>query len=326
MTPTSADPDDPAAAELQRLSQQGQCLRLGPAGQGLLWRRFGAGPPLLLLHGGHGSGWHWARNIEALAADHEVLVPDMPSFGESADLPGAPHDGDRLERLVQALQAGLTELLPRPVAIDLVGFSFGGLVAAHLAAHLAVSSGTSLATSLATPSAAHPRNADDHNTVVEPGTVTRSLHLVRRLALIGPAGHGTRRRTTVPLLDWRVPDPAARRAALLQNLQSFMFHRAGSADALALHIHEQACMATRFRSKALSMRSDLMPALQVWGGPLLALWGEHDVTCVPVELGPWMAGQLPGMQWQVLPEAGHWLAYEEAPAVNQRLLAWFGAA
>ena len=74
------------------------------------------------------------------------------------------------------------------------------------------------------------------------------------------------------------------------------------------------------------MRVDLWPALQTWGGPLLALWGEHDVTCVPAEIAPLLAARHPAAQCQVLPGAGHWLAYEEAVAVNLRLLDWFASA
>ena len=48
----------------------------------------GAGAPLLLLHGGiECGGAIWAPVIEALAARHRVIVPDVPGFGESAPLP-----------------------------------------------------------------------------------------------------------------------------------------------------------------------------------------------------------------------------------------------
>ncbi|MCD6078130.1 MAG: alpha/beta hydrolase fold protein, partial [Ramlibacter sp.] len=57
-----------------------------PAGEGdVVWHAWGAGAPLVLLHGGSGSWTHWIRNVEALAvAGRRVLVPDLPGFGDSA--------------------------------------------------------------------------------------------------------------------------------------------------------------------------------------------------------------------------------------------------
>ena len=79
----------------------------------------GAGPALALLHGASGSWTHWLRNIPALAERFTVLVPDMPGFGDSDDLP-EPHTA---ERLADAVAAGLRALVPPPAEIRLAGFS-----------------------------------------------------------------------------------------------------------------------------------------------------------------------------------------------------------
>jgi len=50
----------------------------------MVWRVWGGGPPLVLLHGGTGSWMHWIRNIEELARDFTVVAPDIPGSGESA--------------------------------------------------------------------------------------------------------------------------------------------------------------------------------------------------------------------------------------------------
>src|ERR671931_2054547 len=55
----------------------------------MVWRLWGSGPPLLLLHGGHGSWTHWIRTIPALAGQCTVVVPDMPGYGDS-DAPPEP--------------------------------------------------------------------------------------------------------------------------------------------------------------------------------------------------------------------------------------------
>lgn len=95
----------------------------------MVWRRWGEGRPVVLLHGGAGSWMHWIRNIEALAQTRTVWAPDLPGFGDS-DLPSDNLDADTLAPYV--LQGAL-ELLGDE-RFDLAGFSFGGLVAAVIAA------------------------------------------------------------------------------------------------------------------------------------------------------------------------------------------------
>ena len=101
-----------------------------PCGEGhVVWRRWGAGLPLLLLHGGHGAWTHWIRNIPSFARTRCVAAPDMPGYGDSA-LPPDPRDP---ASLAQALARGLDEVFPGDDPIAIVGFSFGGIIAGHLA-------------------------------------------------------------------------------------------------------------------------------------------------------------------------------------------------
>ncbi len=120
---------------IARLEAAAQTLQT-PCGDGhVQWHRWGpaeagAAGPVVLLHGGSGSWTHWVRNIDALvAAGRQVLVPDLPGFGDSARPPG----GGDADDVAPALEQGLAELLG-PQRCDLVGFSFGGLTAGLLAA------------------------------------------------------------------------------------------------------------------------------------------------------------------------------------------------
>jgi len=103
------------------------------AGAGsMVWRAWGEGRPLLLLHGASGSWTHWIRNILPLAEHFQVLAPDMPGFGDSDTLP-EPHTA---ERLADGVAAGLDEILPTPADLDVAGFSFGGIIGGLVAARL----------------------------------------------------------------------------------------------------------------------------------------------------------------------------------------------
>jgi pimeloyl-ACP methyl ester carboxylesterase len=99
----------------------------------MVWRLWGDGFPLVLLHGASGSWTHWIRNVEPLAARFHVLVPDMPGFGDSDSIPG-PHTADVL---ADHVAAGLDMLLPPSAVLDIAGFSFGGIIGGLVAARLA---------------------------------------------------------------------------------------------------------------------------------------------------------------------------------------------
>jgi pimeloyl-ACP methyl ester carboxylesterase len=92
-------------------------------GLNMYYETHGSGRPLILLHGGLGSGEMFGPNIAALAANHQVIAPDLQGHGRTADI-------DRpisLEAMADDIGALIDHLgLDKP---DVVGYSLGGGVA-----------------------------------------------------------------------------------------------------------------------------------------------------------------------------------------------------
>lgn len=268
-----------ACAQIAALEAACECIKQPILGHHVVWRRVGSGPPLVLLHGGHGSWLHWARVIPELSSSFSLWMPDMPGYGETTLTPSGG-----LTELVAQLRQGLDALLGAHTPILLGGFSFGGLVSAQLAARR------------------------DH---------------VERLVLIGPAGHGGRRRQTVSPMPWRELDPDADPVGwaerMRHNLLAQMLHSEAAVDGLAMEIQWRSCVSTRFRSKPFSRSGALTPALDVYSGATLELWAEHDVTATPLEM---VDRAVPGgapRQRLVVGGAGHWLMHE-CPAIAALLM------
>lgn len=117
------------------------------------------------------------------------------------------------------------------------------------------------------------------------GCVALRRQGVRRLALPGAVGHGMRRRQAGTMLGWQdVPDVRTRLANLRHNLGVMMLH--GAVDPLALEVHYRSCVRTRFHSRKISRSPVLTEALNELAIPILVVWGEHDTTGDPAELGP----------------------------------------
>ena len=89
----------------------------------LYYETHGTGRPIVLLHGGLGSGQMFGPLLPALAAGHQVIVPDLQGHGRTADI-DRPIDtrlmGDDIATLIGHLGLG------QP---DVVGYSLGGGVA-----------------------------------------------------------------------------------------------------------------------------------------------------------------------------------------------------
>jgi pimeloyl-ACP methyl ester carboxylesterase len=100
-----------------------------PCGDGrMVFRRWGAGPPVLLLHGGHGSWSHFVRNVLPLAKRFTVIAADMPGYADSADLP-RPHSPEGMAAIIAS---GVTRILGE-TRFSILGFSFGGAIGTNVA-------------------------------------------------------------------------------------------------------------------------------------------------------------------------------------------------
>jgi pimeloyl-ACP methyl ester carboxylesterase len=90
----------------------------------------GDGPPLVLLHGGiECGGPYWAPVIGRLAADHRVIVPDMPGLGLSAG--PARTDEPLFAAWLAALLGATCDQRPALVAHSLTGTLVMRFAAAH---------------------------------------------------------------------------------------------------------------------------------------------------------------------------------------------------
>jgi pimeloyl-ACP methyl ester carboxylesterase len=97
-------------------------------GINLYYETIGDGRPLILLHGGLGSGEMFGPVRPALAEGHQVIAVDLQGHGRTADI-DRPIDVQLMADDIAALIDYLG--LDRP---DLVGYSLGGAVALFAAA------------------------------------------------------------------------------------------------------------------------------------------------------------------------------------------------
>jgi pimeloyl-ACP methyl ester carboxylesterase len=268
----------PVIAELDAVARRHET----PCGPGhVVWREWGSGTPLVLLHGGHGSWRHWIRNVAFLAQHFRVLVPDMPGYGESASLPGTP----TAEKLGASLSDGLDEIAKDAAERLIVGFSFGGVIGGHLAVLQRAR--------LARLVVVGPGGLGLRRPPIEP------LLGWRRLATEAERDAAHRRNLEILMIhDKARIDPLALYVQRENTSHARVLSRPISAtDTLRRRLYEIEA-----------------PIAGIWGefdatvGPFM---DERAKLLRSID---------PGSEFVVIPGAGHWVQYEAAEAFNPALL------
>ena len=247
------------------------------------WRSWGKGKPLILLHGGYGSWAHWIKQAIPFSKNYNVLIPDMPGFGESEDLT-LPHTPEKISANIAETLLKLISPEETPI---ICGFSFGGLIAGHLSYNL----------------------------------IERDLN-PEKLILVGPGGLGAKRgemRNMIPRHSKMSEEEIYQ--AHKTNLEILMMHDATKVDDWSVHIQKQNTDAHRIKSRPISSTDTLARILEKQDVPLFLLWGEKDAS-VGVYLEDRMSilrDINSKVRFHVEYNLGHWIMYENDVIFNKIL-------
>mgnify|MGYP001248738931 CR=1 FL=1 len=250
-----------------------------PCGKGhMVWRRWGRGRQVFLLHGGSGSWMHWLKTIPALSQRYEVIAADLPGLGDSA-MPPQPHTPESAGEVVAA---GIQLLASAEQSPHLVGFSFGAHVGTFAAARL----GTRLAS----------------------------------FTICGSAALGLPRDYIKYPKERTGMSEAERRQVHRGTLEILMFSRADRIDATAIDIQAANVPKARFKSREFAFTEEIKANIGRATAPLNAIWGEKDAVGRPEAAFAVLRVAHPELIARTIPDAGHWVMYEQAAAYSAALL------
>lgn len=247
----------------------------------LAWRECGAPelPVAAFFHGLGGSRFDWDEELTGLADLRRSVAWDAPGYGDSAGLVST------LPELVDTAAAWLAEL-GGGTPVDIVGLSFGGMLAQHLALrHPAIVATLTL--------------VDTSPAFGFDGTTDRDEWLATRVDPMRDTGLSAEQIAAVVA---NLVGPDASQQVRDRAIASM---RAVPAASLAA-----SCTAL--------VEHNTLDTLGSITAPTLVLVGEHD-TETPPEYAAAIAERIPGAQLVVVPGVGHLLNLEDPAGLQARL-------
>jgi len=247
----------------------------------MVWRRWGQGRPLVLLHGGSGSWTHWIKTIPALRENYTLWVVDLPGLGSSA-MPEEPHTP---QSCASAFADGFKQLVASGTPATMICFSFG----CHV--------GTLAATEL--------------------NEYLSSLCIIGSAAL----GLGRPQNIILPKERTNMTEHERRTVhySVLENLMfADVANIDDQAIALqSLNVTNARFRSRRFADTS-SVRDALagvsVPVKAIWGSRDIVAHPDVNSCLSAVRL------HHPELQHHVIDNAGHWVMYEAADAFNAALI------
>ncbi len=219
----------------------------------------GTGRPILLLHGFDTVNPD-ALFLDRLARHGEIVAPSSPGFGNSP----RPKDFDTVYDLVH-LYLAMLDALPDD-KISVLGFSFGGWLAAEAAA--------------------------------------ACTHRIDKLILVDPLGIKISDRETPDILDIfnKSPDEVRRRSWHDPD-RSAPDYNGMSDEALVIHARNREALCL-YAWHPYMYNPQLPRWLGRIAVPTLVLWGESDGVVSP-DYGRAYASMIPGARFELIARAGH---------------------
>jgi len=269
-----------------------ETLAHGPGpGRGLRVARLGSGPPLVLLHGYPENLQLFARLAARLAGRFEVIAFDWPGMGESPAWPGGASPHQMAERLIAVLDHVGAE------RAHVVGHDMGGQPALVAAAEWP----------------ARVRSLVVLNSLVLWDEATSiEIRLLRRLGWNRLVLRHLPRAVFARALRTSLPrgtrlDPQVRadlwRCFRRPEVRAFV---------------SRMCAGYQGALPKLPRRYERV------GAPTLVLWGERDRHFPPVH-GERLAGLVPGARFELVRAGEHWMAWDRAEEVAERVGAFCSA-
>jgi pimeloyl-ACP methyl ester carboxylesterase len=235
--------------------------------------RRSSGRPLLLLHGFDTIDAE-APFLDLLGRHAEIIAPSSPGFGHSP----RPKDFDTVYDLVHLYLAAL-EAVPSAKA-SLLGFSFGGWLAAEIAA--------------------------------------ASTHRIDKLILVDPLGIKVSDRETPDILDiFNRSSDEVRRCSWHDPDRAAPDYDAMSDEALVVHARNREALCL-YAWHPYMYNPQLPRWLGRIDVPTLVLWGESDGVVTP-DYGRAYARMIPNARFELIARAGHHPEIEEPAAFAERV-------